>query len=138
MFKPTYIQLLAIKLFRLSNITDLLVKARTSQYNNDKKHYDEVIKDEKNSLHRAYALQLQEKDSEIAMLQQQIDMYKQEKKEVENREHLARKQIKENSFVMRSASDYMKEFTEAVSSIYGKMDKIRDTVEKQKRVIEDK
>jgi len=129
---------LIIKLFGLNDISDLLVKAKKRQKEVDDKYLKEIIQETKDSLNRENHLELQERDSTIAMLEQHIKLYKDREKGMEKREFLARKQAKENSFVMRHASDYMKDFVESVSATYGKMDKLKDTIEKQKQVIENK
>jgi chromosome segregation ATPase len=133
-----FIQTIIIKIFQLTDLTDMLLKAKQSQLKKDKEHYEKLIEDERNILNRKHALDIQEKDSEIIMLQQQIDSYRDREKEVANKEFQAKKQIKENSFVMRYASDNLKEFAETINGIYGKMDKIKDTVDKQKKAIEEK
>ena len=127
-----------IKLFKLKDISDLLLKAKQKQKEVDDKYLKEIIQETTDSLNREYQLELQEKDSTITMLEQHIQLYKDREKAMEKREFLAKKQIKENSFVMRHASDYMKDFVESVSATYGKMDKLKDTVENQKQIIENK
>lgn len=132
------IKRIVIKLFKLHDIADLLLKSKQKQKRLDDDYWKDVLKENIDRLNREHELELQEKDAQISMLNQHIESYKQREKEIDKKEFQAKSQIKQNSFVMRSASDFMKEFAESINIIYGRMDKLKETVDKQKKAIEEK
>ena len=130
------IKKLIIKLFKVYDITDMLLKAKQKQKQIDDKYWNEILAEKMNALWREYELELQEKDSDIAMLGEHLATYKKKEREVINKEFLAKKQVKENHYVVQSVVTKMYEFNEGVNKIYGEMLGIKDTVEQHKRKLE--
>jgi hypothetical protein len=76
------------------------------------------MSDNMNRLDREHQLELQEKDSTIAILEQHIGMYKEKEKELYNKEFIAKKQIKENHIVVQSIASKLCDFNNNVNKIY--------------------
>lgn len=131
-------KLFIIKIFGLTDISDILKRSKEKQKKEDKKFWEEKLHNELDRLNREHSLELQEKDATISMLEDTITDYKSRVKEVEQKEFKAKKQIKENHFVVKNVIDNMHEFTENINKVYGKMIKISDSVEQHKLRIEQK
>lgn len=133
-----WIQKLAIRVFRLQDIKNLLLNSKQKQKDLDEKYWKEILQEKIDRLNRDHQLELQEKDAQISMLNQHIDSYKQREKEVDQKEFSARQQIKQNYSVALNIVSEMKDFTDSVNRMYGKMLGIQDTVVKHKSRIEEK
>jgi predicted transcriptional regulator YdeE len=70
------------------------------------------------------------------MLQDHIATYKKREKEINAKAYMAKKQIKENFFVVQSVITKMKDFDNSVNNIYGEMLGIQDKVDKQRKRLE--
>ena len=133
-----WIQKLAIRIFQLQDIKNLLLNSKQKQKELDEKYWKEILQEKIDRLNRDHQLELQEKDAQISMLNQHIDSYKQREKEVDQKEFSARQQIKQNYSVALNIVSEMKDFTDSVNRMYGKMLGIQDTVVKHKSRIEEK
>jgi hypothetical protein len=133
-----WIQKLAIRVFRLQDIKNLLLNSKQKQKDLDEKYWKEILQEKIDRLNRDHQLELQEKDAQISMLNQHIDSYKQREKEVDQKEFSARQQIKQNYSVALNIVSEMKDFNDSVNRMYGKMLGIQDTVVKHKSRIEEK
>lgn len=133
-----WIQKLAIRVFRLQDIKNLLLNSKQKQKELDEKYWKEILQEKIDRLNRDHQLELQEKDAQISMLNQHIDSYKQREKEVDQKEFSARQQIKQNYSVALNIVSEMKDFNDSVNRMYGKMLGIQDTVVKHKSRIEEK
>lgn len=133
-----WIQKLAIRVFRLQDIKNLLLNSKQKQKDLDEKYWKEISQEKIDRLNRDHQLELQEKDAQISMLNQHIDSYKQREKEVDQKEFSARQQIKQNYSVALNIVSEMKDFNDSVNRMYGKMLGIQDTVVKHKSRIEEK
>lgn len=133
-----WIQKLAIKIFKLNDIRSLLFNSKQKQKELDEKYWKEILQEKIDRINRDHQLELQEKDAYISMLNQHIDSYKQREKEVDQKEFSARQQIKQNYSVALNIVSEMKDFTDSVNRMYGKMLGIQDTVVKHKSRIEEK
>lgn len=133
-----WIQKLAIRVFRLQDIKNLLLNSKQKQKDLDEKYWKEILQEKIDRLNRDHQLELQEKDAHISMLNQHIDSYKQREKEVDQKEFSARQQIKQNYSVALNIVSEMKDFNDSVNRMYGKMLGIQDTVVKHKSRIEEK
>jgi hypothetical protein len=127
---------IVIKVLKLNNISDLLLKAKQKQKAVDDKYWKEVLQKEKASIQQEYDLELQEKDSTICMLEDHLASYKKREKEISAEAYKAKKQIKENFFVVGSVVTKMKDFNNNVNAIYGEMLGIRDSVDRQRKKLE--
>lgn len=130
------IKKLAIKMFKLNNISDILLKAKQKQKSIDDKYWKEILDEEVIKISQSHELDLQEKDSTIAMLQDHLASYKKREKEISAKDYLAKKQIKENFFVVSSVVSKMKEFNTSVNNVFGEMLGIKDVVDKQRKKLE--
>lgn len=133
-----WIQKLAIRIFQLQDIKNLLLNSKQKQKELDEKYWKEILQEKIDRLNRDHQLELQEKDAQICMLNQHIDSYKQREKEVDQKEFSARQQIKQNYSVALNIVSEMKDFNDSVNRMYGKMLGIQDTVVKHKSRIEEK
>lgn len=133
-----WIQKLAIRIFQLQDIKNLLLNSKQKQKDLDEKYWKEILQEKIDRLNRDHQLELQEKDAQISMLNQHIDSYKQREKEVDQKEFSARQQIKQNYSVALNIVSEMKDFNDSVNRMYGKMLGIQDTVVKHKSRIEEK
>lgn len=133
-----WIQKLAIRVFRLQDMKNLLLNSKQKQKDLDEKYWKEILQEKIDRLNRDHQLELQEKDAQISMLNQHIDSYKQREKEVDQKEFSARQQIKQNYSVALNIVSEMKDFNDSVNRMYGKMLGIQDTVVKHKSRIEEK
>ncbi len=127
-----------IKIFKLEDISELLLKSKQKQKALDNRYWKEILDENINRLNREHALELQEKDAQISMLNQHIDTYKQREKEVDQKEFNARKQVKQNYAVAINMSSVIQEFGENINKMFGKMQGIKDSVTKNKLEIEEK
>lgn len=127
-----------IKIFKLEDISELLLKSKQKQKALDNRYWKEILDENINRLNREHALELQEKDAQISMLDQHIDTYKQREKEVDQKEFNARKQVKQNYAVAINMSSVIQEFGENINKMFGKMQGIKDSVTKNKLEIEEK
>lgn len=133
-----WIQKLAIRVFRLQDIKNLILNSKQKQKDLDEKYWKEILQEKIDRLNRDHQLELQEKDAQISMLNQHIDTYKQREKEIDQKEFNARKQVKQNYAVALNIVSEMKDFNDSVNRMYGKMLGIQDTVVKHKSRIEEK
>lgn len=133
-----WIKKLAIRIFQLSDLSNLLLKSKEKQKEIDDKYWKEILKEIVDRLNREHQLELQEKDAHIAMLNQHIDTYKQREKEIDQKEFNARKQVKQNYAVAINMSSVIQEFGDNINRMYGKMQGIKESVTKNKLEIEEK
>jgi len=131
-------KLLIIKLFRLTDLTDMLKKSKERQKRLDEKYWKEKLEDALSHQKREHELELQEKNAEISMLQDIIKSYKQREKELDNREYLIKKNAKENSFMATKIASKVEDFGIAVLGIVGEMKGVREDAENNKLRIESK
>ena len=127
---------LIIKIFRLNEINDLLIKSKQQQKAVSDKYWKEVRQDEVDCLNRNHLLELQEKDACITMLEEQIKMLKQRERDVDALHFKSKKQIKENYAVSHSIATKIWDFSQMITSIYGELRGITDAVADNKKRIE--
>ena len=129
---------LIIKLFKLNDISGMILQGKKRQKQLDEKYWKEKIEDITLHLNREHDLELQEKDATISMLEDTIASYKSREKELANREHETKRCSKENSFMASKISSQVDEFGMAIMRIVGNMKGIKEEAEKNKQRIEQK
>ena len=136
--KLIWIKRLAIWLFKLNDIFDVLVKAKQKQKADDDKYYKEIIAENTRRSNWEHGLELQEKDSTIALLEQHIQSYKDKEKEVYQREYNAKKQIKINYSIAQGIVSKVKEYCQVTEKINGELMGLKDQAETSRKRIEEK
>lgn len=105
-------QSMAIKFYGLDDITDLLVQARVDQKANDDKQKEFEIKRLDNKYRREKDYLEQVKNSEIEMLNKELDDMKKREKEVDKKEYQAKVQVNSNITVAATLYNHAKNMTE--------------------------
>lgn len=129
---------LFIKWLKLNDISKLLIEAKQKQKAMDDKYWHEIMSEAEMRMKQQHSLELQEKDSCIAMLNAHIENYRTKEKEINQREFLVRKQIKENYMVAQGLSARVGDLSESIGKIYGELLGLQDSADKHKRKIEGK
>lgn len=129
---------LFIKLLGLHDVSKLLLEAKQKQKAMDDKYWHEIIAETEMRMKQQHSLELQEKDSCIAMLNAHIDNYRAKEKEINQREFSVRKQIKENYMVAQGLSARVGDLSESIGKIYGELLGLQDSADRHKRQIEGK
>jgi hypothetical protein len=126
---------LIIKLFKLHDISSMLVQAKEKQRQLDKKYYDQELEEELFRLKTKHSLDLQEKDATITLLEEKIKTYKQREKELDNKEYSIKKDAKENAFMATKISIKVEEFALKIMDIVGDMKGIEAEADSHKKRI---
>jgi len=127
-----------IKIFRLKDISALLIKARLSQKKLDEKYWTERLEEQAEQLNNEHELELQELQSQITLLQDQIADYKKRERELDKKDFYVRTQAKEGALIATRVSSKTAEFGMCIMNLVGEMQGIKDEAEKHKIRVESK
>lgn len=127
---------LCIRFLKLDDVSKLLLEAKKKQKEMDDKYWHDVMSESEARIKQQHSLELQEKESCIAMLEAHIGNYKSKEKEIAQREFLVKKQIKENYMVAQGLAGRVGELSENITKIYGELLGLQDNADKHKRRIE--
>jgi hypothetical protein len=129
---------LLIKIFRLNDISAMILKAKKKQKQLDEQYWTEKMEDSIEHLKREHSLELQEKDAQISMLEDKIKTYKSLEKELATKEYTLKKEAKENAFMATKIALKVEEFGLRVLDIVGEMNGVKDDAENNRKRIEQK
>lgn len=124
-----------IKWLKPKDVTQIIIKAKNNQKQKDEIFWREILDENISRLKREHELELQEKDSSIAILEQHIQFYKNKENEVREKEFTAKKQIKENYAVAQGIVSRLNEYQLGVNKIFAEIEGIRDKAEIHKEKI---
>jgi len=127
-----------VRILGLSDISDMILSSKKRQKQLDEKYWTEKIQEIKLHLNREHSLELQEKDAQIAMLEDSIRSYKGREKELDSREYNTKRQSKDNSFMATRISSQVEELGLMIMKFVGEMKGIKDDAEFNKLKIESK
>jgi hypothetical protein len=127
---------LIIKLFRLKDISGLLIEAKKQQQKLDAKFWIERMKDKEEKLKNEHELEIQDYISQIALLDDQIEDFKKREKELDRKDFAVRKQSKENAFIATKIATKVEDFALSVMKIVGEMQGVKNEAQEHKLRIE--
>jgi len=127
---------LVIKIFKLDDISDMIYKSKRRQKELDDKFWKEKLQDGLDHLKREQLLELQEKDAQISMLNEQVNEYKKRERDLDKKEYFIKKQSKENSHMATKLNSKIEDFGISIMKIAGEMKGIRAEAEEHKLKIE--
>ncbi len=117
-----------IRIFKLTDISDLLLKTKKNQKKMDDIYWSAKLQDREEKLTRFFELERQELTAQIDMLNQQISDYRKREKDLCQREFLIKKQGKFNLYMASRLDSKVEDFGKAILSIVGEIKGIKDEV----------
>jgi len=132
------IKSIVIKVFRLTDITDRILKAKKSQKKMDDEHWQEKLVDEIHKIQLDHQLEIIELESKISMCNDTIKEYRNREKLLVNQEYENKKFAKENAYTANKISSKLEDFGLEIYKIIGEVKGIRDEADNNKLRIEKK
>lgn len=131
------IKRLVIKLFRLNDIEDVITRARYSERKRAEEEKEKELLHLKTTLGRKHDLEMQSKNTEIALIKKELSLLERKSKEVDALEYRSRVQIKENFRVATEISMIIKNISMQMNGVYQDIITVTDAAEKHQRRIEE-
>jgi len=132
------IKKLVIKIFKLNDISDILIKARQFQKKLDDKIWTEKIKNILEKIKMEHKLEIQELESQMTLLKDQLLECKKFEKELNKKDFHVRIQAKDNALIATRIAQKVEDFGMNVMKIVGEMKGVREEAEEHKIKIEQK
>jgi len=129
---------LILKIFKLHDISEKLIKAKQQQKRVDDKYWSEKLADFEEKMKREHELEIQEYQAQIEILNQKLKDYKKREKDIDTREYYLRKQANDNTLMATKITSKVEDFGMAIIKIVGEMKGIKKEVEDHKVKIEGK